>query len=117
MKSTTIYLIVLKINIVGTIIIKIQADLNNDTKLFQEYITSLNELSEGLKVTDSPKVQAATDKLLQLANQNPVFYNSEQFKTAIEKPTDEIKKQAEALEKQEELLSKAINNLKAQYLL
>ncbi|NJS41248.1 hypothetical protein HC766_02595 [Candidatus Gracilibacteria bacterium] len=52
---------------------KIQADLNNDTKLFQEYITSLNELSEGLKVTDSPKVQAATDKLLQLANQNPVF--------------------------------------------
>jgi hypothetical protein len=95
----------------------VKNDLATDAALYKQYIAELNELSNGLRATDSLKVQATTDKLVNLAQTPPSFYSSEQFKTAIEKPTMEIRVQASALEQQESFLSKAIDDLKSKYLL
>ena len=96
---------------------KIRADLQTDTILYENYSKFLSELSQGLTESDSPKVQSATEGLVDLSNQNPVFFASDSFKEAVQKSSEEIKDQAESLETQEKILTETINNLKTTYLL
>jgi hypothetical protein len=90
-------------------------DISKDIDLYNKYGEATKNISDGLKRTDSTLLQTGTSQLLGLKDQNPIFFNSDGFKKAVQDPKKLLQSQAEILESQENKIKDEVNNLKGIY--
>ncbi len=95
----------------------LQSIIQTDKNLYVSYSEALKELQNGLGSNDSPVVQSATSKLVELSKKDVKLFQSEEIKEAIKSPISTIKNQAAVLDKQEESLEEKLNTLKGDYFL
>ncbi len=93
----------------------LQAAIQKDVELYKKYTETTNLLVVGLTNNDSIKLQDGTTQLLQLKDQNPALFSSEEFLKAINEPKKQIQEQATILENQEKKLTNNLEKIKQLY--
>jgi uncharacterized protein YifN (PemK superfamily) len=96
---------------------EMKQDLSKDIELYNQYTSATKAISDGLIKGDSQALQNGTNILLTLKDKNPIFYNSDGFKKAIQEPKKLLQDQATILETQEQKIKNQTNSLKSKYFL
>jgi hypothetical protein len=89
--------------------------IEKDVALYGKYVIATTLIVDGLKTTDSAKLQDGTNQLLQLKDQNPTLFSSDPFKKALNDPKKLIQDQALILEKQENKIKDQLAVIKDKY--
>ncbi|MBC7472025.1 MAG: hypothetical protein H7196_02040 [candidate division SR1 bacterium] len=92
-------------------------DLTKDNDLYTRYADATKSISEGLVKNNGQLIQNGSTQLLELKDKNPVFFNSENFKKAVQEPKKMLQDQAIVLENQEKKIKNQVQTLKSKYLL